>query len=101
MKSLRIAIIFLAALASVHSAGIACPSCYGAADSPMTAGMNTAILVMLGIIGSVLSFIAAAFFFLWKRARRISLGLSDKIFVDEEGVLKTKNEKGVVEWNNF
>ena len=101
MKPVRIASIVLAALTSVHSAGIACPSCYGAADSPMTAGMNTAILVMLGIIGFVLAFIAAAFFLLWRRAKRMGLSLSDKIFVDEHGVLKTKNEKGVVEWNNF
>jgi len=97
----RLAVIVLAALFSMHSAGIACPSCYGEAESPMTAGMNTAILVMLGIIGFVLSFIAAAFFLLWKRGRQNSLGLSDKIFVDEHGSLKSKNEKGVVEWNNF
>jgi len=101
MKALRIAVIVPAALSSVHAAARACPSCYGAADSPMTAGMNTAILVMLGIIGFVLTFIVTAFILLWKRARRNSYDLSEKIFVDEHGSLKTKHEKGVVEWNNF
>lgn len=101
MKMLRIQVIVLALLGFMHSSVIACPSCYGAADSPMTAGMNTAILVMLGIIGVVLSFIASAFFLLWRRARRTAPGLSEKVFVDEQGVLKKNNEKGVVEWNNF
>jgi hypothetical protein len=79
----------------------ACPSCYGAADSPMTAGMNTAILVMLGIIGFVLGVIVSAFLFLWRRAKRVQAEFSDSTYVDEQGHLKSKNEKGVVEWNNF
>ena len=101
MKPLRIAFLAVAALPGVTSVAAACPSCYGAADSPMTAGMNTAILVMLGIVGFVLTIIASAFLFLWRRAKRNAAALSEKIFVDEHGVLKTKNEKGVVEWNNF
>lgn len=79
----------------------ACPSCYGAKDSPMTAGMNTAILVMLGITGVVLSFIVAFFVMMWKRYRRQQSQLSNHTFVNEDGVLETKNHKGVVEWNNF
>ena len=101
MKSFR-AILFAATFwCAFHRTVIACPSCYGAADSPMTAGMNTAILVMLGITGGVLMIISAAFFILWRRAKRATAAISDTIFVDEDGVLKTKNEKGVVEWNSF
>lgn len=78
-----------------------CPSCYGAADSPMTAGMNSAILVMLGIIGMVLSLIAGAFLYLWRRAKRHKEDISRQLFVDDDGVLKMKNEQGVVEWNDI
>jgi hypothetical protein len=46
----------------------ACPSCYGAPDSPMTAGMNMAILSLLGITGVVLCAIAAFIVYLWRRA---------------------------------
>ena len=47
----------------------ACGSCYGAADSSATSGMNFAILSMLGITGSVLAGLASFFLFLRKRAR--------------------------------
>ena len=79
----------------------ACPVCYGANDSPMTAGMNTAILVMLGITGFVLVLIAAFFVWLWRKSRPRRVMLSHSAFVDERGSLQTNNEKGVIEeWNN-
>lgn len=37
----------------------ACPSCYGSASGPVIDGMNAAVLVMLGVTGAVLSWIAA------------------------------------------
>jgi len=82
-------------------AGEACPVCYGANDSPMNAGMNTALSVMLGITGGVLGFIAAFFVMMWKRYRRQQMRLSGQVFIDDHGVLRTKDEKGVMEWNNF
>ncbi|TLY32356.1 MAG: hypothetical protein E6K56_03470 [Ignavibacteria bacterium] len=96
------AILFLCCLTPVliHSAG-ACPVCYGANDSPMNAGMNTALGVMLGITGGVLGFIAAFFVMMWKRYRRQRERLSGQTFIDDHGVLRTKHEKGVMEWNNF
>jgi hypothetical protein len=79
---------------------LACPACYGAPDSPMTAGMNTAVLVMLGITGTVLVLLALSFLVLYRRAKKMREGLSGDLFVDERGTLKAKQGKGVVEWNN-
>jgi hypothetical protein len=79
----------------------ACPACYGAPDSPLTAGMNTAILVMLGITGVVLLLITAGFLLLYRRAKRLNMTMSDQMYVNEHGMLKEKKGKGVVEWNNY
>ncbi len=101
---MRIAAYFTGLLAAVlmtAQAGMACPVCYGAKDSPMTAGMNDAILVMLGIVGVVLLLIVAAAIVLWRRYRRYQRRISDTVFVGEDGVLQTKQDKGVVEWNTF
>ena len=75
----------------------ACPSCYGAPDSPMTAGMNSAILVMLGIISLVLSAIGGAFVYLWRRALRLGVAVSGQTCLHERGEFRMNNEKGVVE----
>lgn len=53
-----------------HCAAGACPSCYGAADGPVIEATGTAVLVMMGITGSVLSFFAGFFITLARRARR-------------------------------
>ena len=50
---------------------LACPSCYGAPDSPMTNGMNMAIMSLLGITGFVL--IAFVSFFIYLRRRSLTL----------------------------
>lgn len=95
----RIVITALSLLMSYGSTW-GCPACYGDPDSPMTAGMNSAILVMLGITGFVLVSIVACFFLLWKRAKRHQAALSERLSVNEDGLLHENNEKGVVEWNN-
>lgn len=41
----------LAAWLALPEAASACATCYGAADSPMTQGMNNAILVLVGFVG--------------------------------------------------
>ena len=48
----------------------ACPSCYGAADAPMTEGMNMAILALMGVTGSVLVGFVSFFVYLRKRTRQ-------------------------------
>lgn len=47
----------------------ACPVCYGASDSPMTDGMNKAIIAMLGITGFVLTGISSFFFMMIKKIK--------------------------------
>lgn len=94
----RLAMAGTIALLAVQSAA-ACPVCFGAKDSPMNAGMDTAIMVMLGITGFVLSMISAFFVMMWRRYRRRGK-LSERTFVDSGGHLHTGNEQGVVEWNN-
>ncbi len=49
----------------------ACATCYGAPDDPMTAGMNMAIFLMLGVTGSVLGSIVAFMIYLRNRAKRM------------------------------
>lgn len=59
------------ALAS-HQIGHACPNCYGDPDSSMTAGMNMAIISLLGITGSVLAAFVGFFVFLRRRFRLLN-----------------------------
>lgn len=48
----------------------ACAVCYGDVDSPMTAGMNNGILVLLAVIGAVQIGFVALFVGIRQRARR-------------------------------
>jgi heme/copper-type cytochrome/quinol oxidase subunit 2 len=82
------------------AAGAACPVCYGANDSQMNAGLNTALFVMLGTTAFVLGIIVAFFVMVWTRRRR-QAQLSEQSCIDERGVLRLNDEKGVMEWNNF
>ena len=93
-------VILLLSLAVIQTVS-ACPVCVGDQDSSMTAGMNNAILVMLGIIGFVLSLIIAFFVTMWRRFKQFQKEISKATFIDEHGVLQVKKEKGVEEWNNI
>ena len=99
-SGLLIGPVFGLTLLFVHT-GAACPVCYGANDSQMNAGMNTALTLMLGVTGFVLTAISAFFVMLWRRSRRRTKGISGRTFIDEQGVLRLNDEKGVMEWNNF
>ena len=101
MKKLTLAFCFILATVNTTVNVSACPVCMGAKDSPMTAGMNMAILTMLGIIGSVLMGFIGIFIFMRRRYKRLQKELSDSVYVSHEGTLQLKNEKGVVAWNNF
>ncbi len=57
----------------------ACPSCYGAADSAETQGVNWAILSLLGVTGTVLFGVGALFFSLRKRALEFNRRFSDRL----------------------
>ena len=95
--------IILAICATVLgvSSALSCPVCFGANDSPMNAGMNAALLVMLGITGVVLSTIGAFFLMMWRRHRRSRVRISEVSSVNEEGILEVKSNKGVTEWNTY
>lgn len=81
-------------------AGTACPVCYGANDATMNAGMDTALTLMLGTTGFVLAVISAFFVMVWRRSRRRNEKVSGRTFIDDHGVLRRNDEKGVIEWNN-
>ena len=49
----------------------ACATCYGAPDDPMTAGMNMAIFLMLGVTGGVLGSIVTFMIYLRNRAKKM------------------------------
>ncbi len=59
------------ALAVVSPPAQACAVCYGAADSPMTKGMNNAILFLLSIVGVVQVGFVALFVSIRRRTRRL------------------------------
>ena len=71
---------------------LACPVCYGSADSPMLDGMNAAILALLGITGTVLACIGSFFVMMRKRS---------KILNDHSAGKAVVNEQGMLQWNNF
>jgi hypothetical protein len=64
-----IALIGAALLVADGSAAWACPVCFGAADSPMTQGMNMAIALMLGILACVATGFVMFFVRLFKLSR--------------------------------
>lgn len=60
---------------------LACATCFGAADSAQTEGMNMAIFTLLGFTALVLGCLAAAFVYFWRRAKRYQVAeeILDKI----------------------
>jgi len=64
-----VAAALIVAIALAESAA-ACTVCYGAEDSAMTAGMNNAILALLGVVVLVQGSFVALFLSIRQRARR-------------------------------
>jgi hypothetical protein len=81
------ALVFIIALIALFNppSALACGSCYGAADTPATNGMNFAILSMLGITGSVLAALTSFFLYLRKRARLYLPTIDDHEMTSEKG----------------
>lgn len=50
----------------------ACATCFGAADSPMTKGMNNAILMLIAVVGVVYAGIGKVAMDFRKRSRRLA-----------------------------
>ena len=60
----------LVAVAALSEPVAGCAVCYGTGDSAMTAGMNNAILLLLGVVALVQGSFVALFLTLRQRARR-------------------------------
>jgi p-aminobenzoyl-glutamate transporter AbgT len=65
-------IALAAAWLALPDAAAACATCYGAADSPMTQGMNNAILTLIAVVGVVYVGIAKVFLDFRRRSRKLS-----------------------------
>lgn len=67
-----LAVAAAAAWLALPETAAACATCYGAADSPMTQGMNNAILTLIGVVGIVYVGIGKVFLDFRRRARKLS-----------------------------
>ncbi len=70
LRYLALPIIIATALLYPDTAD-ACAVCYGAADAPMTAGLNNGILALLGVIAVVQGSFVALFMSIRQRGRRL------------------------------
>lgn len=62
----------IAAWLVLPESAAACATCYGAADAPMTQGMNNAILFLIGIVGLVYVGIGRVILDFRRRSRKLS-----------------------------
>lgn len=70
----RVIVAFVALVgAGLLSPGtaLACPVCFGQTDSPLAAGVNWGILLLLGVLGGVLFGFVSFFVYLFKRSRAL------------------------------
>ena len=91
MKARALALFSLAIggiLLALPSVAFACGSCYGAADSPQTNGMNFAILSMIGVTGGVLTAMTSFFLYLRKRAKAYAASVNGQESTIENGGLQ-------------
>lgn len=71
MKALRTSIA-LALMLALPQLAAACATCYGAADSPMTKGMNNAILLLIGVVGLVYVGVGRVIWDFRKRSKKLA-----------------------------
>jgi hypothetical protein len=65
---MRHALLTLAFLLAPRLA-LACPVCFGQNDSPLSAAVNTGVILMLGVVGAVLGGFASFIVYLIRRAK--------------------------------
>ncbi len=70
-SAIAVVLVSAGALALLPAIAAACPNCYGAADSTQTAGLNNAILTLLGFVGMVLGGIVSFGVHYIRRTRRL------------------------------
>lgn len=72
-KTLRtLGVALTAAWLALPPAAQACATCYGAADAPMTQGMNNAILTLIGLVGLVYVGIGKVILDFRRRSKKLS-----------------------------
>jgi len=64
--------VVAALILSLPQIASACATCFGAADAPMTKGMNNAILMLIGVVGVVYVGIGKVAWDFRKRSRRLA-----------------------------
>jgi hypothetical protein len=67
-----VSVVLVAAWLALPRAAMACATCYGAADSPMTKGMNNGILTLIALVGVVYVGIGKVFLDFRRRSRRLN-----------------------------
>ena len=68
----RAVLVLVALILSLPQIASACATCFGAADAPMTKGMNNAILMLIGVVGLVYVGIGKVAWDFRKRSRRLA-----------------------------
>lgn len=68
----RAALVAIVLALSLPQIASACATCFGAADSPMTKGMNNAILMLIGVVGVVYVGIGKVALDFWRRSKRLA-----------------------------
>jgi hypothetical protein len=68
---MRKAILTLGAIAAPRAA-LACPVCFGDANSPLTIATNMGIIAMLVVVAGMIGAFATFFIYLNRRAKRVA-----------------------------
>jgi hypothetical protein len=68
---MRKAMLTVAAVAAPRAA-LACPVCFGDANSPLTIATNMGIIAMLVVVAGMIGAFATFFIYLNRRARRVA-----------------------------
>ncbi|HZR23633.1 MAG TPA: hypothetical protein VFA59_08615 [Vicinamibacterales bacterium] len=64
--------LFTTLMVAAPKLALACPVCFGESDSPMAAGTNAGIWLMLGFVAIMLTGFASFFVYLIRRAKKIA-----------------------------
>jgi hypothetical protein len=78
-RAYHILLIACAAILVAQGEAHACPSCFGAPDSPQTEGIKWAILSLLGITGTVLAGVGAFVLYLRKKTLEFNRRFDDML----------------------
>lgn len=76
---MKVSVMIAAAVAACPGVALACSTCFGDPNSPMTKGMNVGILALLFIVGLVLGAICAFFFYLFKRSKSFIINAPEEL----------------------